>query len=148
MTRFLWQLRYANGRRTLCELPELWNMGHKLVAIRANNKMASVGSSRNSCATIGISQPSQRYMPRDFAWYATVWEVEAESYSKIRQIWRTSFYIDGCVNLRTVALRQPIFKQEKWWETIRLGLNYCSIGSSQPPSPSRDTRPLTCHFLL
>jgi hypothetical protein len=27
--------------------------------------MASVGSSRNGCATIGRSQPSQRDMPRD-----------------------------------------------------------------------------------
>jgi hypothetical protein len=42
------------------------------------NKMASVGSSPNGCATIGISQPSQRIVPRDFAQYATVGEVEVE----------------------------------------------------------------------
>jgi hypothetical protein len=30
------------------------------------------------------------------------------SRSKIRQIWRTSFYIDGCFTLRTEALRLQI----------------------------------------
>jgi hypothetical protein len=33
----------------------------------------------NGWATIGISLPLQRYVLRDFARYATVWEVEAES---------------------------------------------------------------------
>jgi hypothetical protein len=53
-------------------------MIHKLLAFRAKNKIASVGSARNDCVTIGILQPSQHNMPRDFARYATVGEVEAE----------------------------------------------------------------------
>jgi hypothetical protein len=44
----------------------------------------------------------------------------------------------------TVALRRPIFKQIKGSATISLGLNYCSMGSSQ--SPSHDTVPLS--FIL
>jgi hypothetical protein len=51
----------------------------------------------------------------------------------------TSFYIDGCGTLRTVALRRPIFKPKKGSATISLGLNYCSMGLSQPPF--RDTVP-------
>jgi hypothetical protein len=39
----------------------------------------SVGSLHNGCATIGILQPSQRNMQRDFARNATVGEVEAKS---------------------------------------------------------------------
>jgi hypothetical protein len=70
--------------------------------------------------------------------YAKVGEVATES-SKIRRIWRTCFYIDGCAIVRTVALKWPIFKQKKGCTTISIGLNYCSIGSSQPPS--RDTVP-------
>jgi hypothetical protein len=54
--------------------------------------------------------------------------------SKIRQIWRTCFYIDGCATVRTIALKWPIFEQKKGPATICLGLNYCSMGSSQPPS--------------
>jgi hypothetical protein len=67
------------------------------------------------------------------------------SRSKIRRIWRTSVYIDGCGTLRTVALSRPIFKQKKGSATISLGLNYCCMGSSH--SPSRDTVPLTRGFL-
>jgi hypothetical protein len=52
-------------------------MDHR-VAVHAKNKMASVCSLRIGCATIGILQPSQRDMPRDFAQYATVGEIEAE----------------------------------------------------------------------
>jgi hypothetical protein len=37
-------------------------------------------------------------------------------------------------------LKWPIFKQKKGGATISLGLNYCSMGSSQPQS--RDTVPL------
>jgi hypothetical protein len=51
------------------------------------------------------------------------------SCSKIRRILRTTFYIDGCITLRTVALRRPIFKV---CVTISSGLNFCSMGSSQP----------------
>jgi hypothetical protein len=47
------------------------------------------------------------------------------------------FYIVRCGTLWTVALRRPIFKQNKGSATISLGLNYSSRGSSQ--SPSRDT---------
>jgi hypothetical protein len=35
--------------------------------VRAKYKMASVGSSRNGCATIGTSQLAQRDVSRDFA---------------------------------------------------------------------------------
>jgi hypothetical protein len=49
-------------------------------------------------------------------------------------------YIDGCTTVQTVALNWPIFKQKKGRATICLGLNSCSMGSSQPPS--RDTVPL------
>jgi hypothetical protein len=45
-----------------CELPER-KMDHRLVAVREKNKMASFGSLHNSCATIGVSQPSQRDEP-------------------------------------------------------------------------------------
>jgi hypothetical protein len=38
------------------------------------------------------------------------------------------------------ALKLMIFKQKKGFANISLGLNYCSMGSSQPP-PSRDTVP-------
>jgi hypothetical protein len=56
------------------------------------------------------SGSSQKY----FAQYATVEEVEAKSSRiKIRRIWKTSVYIEGCVTLRTVALRHPIFEQKK-----------------------------------
>jgi hypothetical protein len=48
-------------------------MDHRHVAIGAKNKLVNVGSLRNGCATIGISQPSQRDMPRD------KYELEAES---------------------------------------------------------------------
>jgi hypothetical protein len=48
---------------------------------------------------------------------------------------------DGFGTLRTVALRWPIFKPKKGPATISLGLNYCSMGLSQPPF--RDTVPLT-----
>jgi hypothetical protein len=48
---------------------------YKLVAVHAKkNKMASVGSSRNGCATIGRSQPSLHDMPRD------KYELEVKSY--------------------------------------------------------------------
>jgi hypothetical protein len=67
------------------------------------------------------------------------------SRSKIRRIWRTSFYIEGCGTLQTVALRWPIFKQKKGSTNISLGRNYCSMGSSH--LPSHDTGPLKCFFI-
>jgi hypothetical protein len=55
-------------------------MDHRLVAVRTKKKnLARIGSSHNGCATIGILQPSQRDMPKDFVLYATVGEVEAYS---------------------------------------------------------------------
>jgi hypothetical protein len=55
------------------ELLEPQKMDHRLLAVSAKNKMASVGSLRNGCATIGILQLWQRDMPRDKS------ELEAES---------------------------------------------------------------------
>jgi hypothetical protein len=45
------------------------------------------------------------------------------SLSKIRRIWRTCFYIDGCATVRTVALKWPIFKKKKGFATISLLLH-------------------------
>jgi hypothetical protein len=42
-------------------------------------------------------------------------------------------------------LKWPIFKQKKGCATISLGLNYCSMGSSQPPF--RDSVPFYCGVL-
>jgi hypothetical protein len=53
-------------------------MDHRLVAVHAKNNMANVGSSRHCLCDLGISQPPQREMPRDFARYAKVGEVDAE----------------------------------------------------------------------
>jgi hypothetical protein len=60
--------------------------------------MASVGSLRNSCMTIGILRPSQRDMSMDVA---HIGEVDAESKQNSP---------DGCVTLQAVTLRRPIFK--------------------------------------
>jgi hypothetical protein len=54
----------------LDELIELRKMDHRLLEVRAKNKMANVGSS-NGCATIGISPLSQCHVPRDIDRYAT-----------------------------------------------------------------------------
>jgi hypothetical protein len=117
----LWRLRYANGRTTIARLTEPRKMDHKLLSFR------------NGCATIGIPQPSQRDVPRDFVQYATVrgrrsWVIGKSG------VWRTSFYIIGCVTLRTVALRPAIFKQEEGFATISFGRIYHSMFLSQPPS--------------
>jgi hypothetical protein len=63
----------------LHELPEPRKTDHKLVAVRAKHNMANVGSSRHCLCDLGISQPPQCAMPRDFALYAKVGEVDAES---------------------------------------------------------------------
>jgi hypothetical protein len=60
--------------------------------------------------------------------------------SKICQIWRPCFNIDGYTTLWAVALKRPIFKQKKGFVNISLGLNFCSIDSSWPRS--HDTVPL------
>jgi hypothetical protein len=65
--------------QALHELPELRKMDNRLLSVHEKNKMANVGSSHNGCAKLGTQQPSQRDMPRDFAQYATIGEVEAES---------------------------------------------------------------------
>jgi hypothetical protein len=49
------------------------------VAVGAKNKTVNVGSSGHCLCDLGISQPPQRDMPRDFAQYAKVEEVGAES---------------------------------------------------------------------
>jgi hypothetical protein len=67
--RLCW-LRYAKVAQPLHELPELRKMDHGLVAVRAKNKMANVGSSRHCLRDLGILQPPQRDMPRNFARYA------------------------------------------------------------------------------
>jgi hypothetical protein len=54
-------------------------MDQRLVSVRAKIKMANVGSSRHCLCDLGISQPPQRDMPRDFARYAKVGEVGAKS---------------------------------------------------------------------
>jgi hypothetical protein len=62
------------------------------------------GISRNGCAAVGISRPSQRDLPID---------LEDESYRiKISRIWRTSFDIDGCSTIRAVAFRRAIFNRK------------------------------------
>jgi hypothetical protein len=61
--------KYSNTH----ELPQPQKIDNRLVAVRAENKMASVGSSHMGYATIGILQLSQSNMPRDKS------ELEAES---------------------------------------------------------------------
>jgi hypothetical protein len=52
------------------------------------------------------------------------------------------FYIYGCAALWPVALKRLIFKREKLFANLSLGLYryYCSIGPYRPPS--RDTVPI------
>jgi hypothetical protein len=87
--------------------------------------MASVGSSRNGGTTIGISLPSQRDMLTDVNRYATVVEKSAGFREPV-------FYIDKCVALRTVALDGRFLIRKKGSATISVGLNYFSMGLSQP----------------
>jgi hypothetical protein len=79
MTRRLCKLRYAKVAQPLHELSEPRKMDHRLVVVRAKNKMANVGSSRHCLCDLGISQPPQRDMPRDFVQCVKVGEVDAES---------------------------------------------------------------------
>jgi hypothetical protein len=53
----------------------------------------------------------------------------------------TRFYIDGRATRRAVALRRPIFKRNKGFANLSLGLNYHSKALHRPPS--RDTIPLS-----
>jgi hypothetical protein len=92
--------------------------------------IVSVGSLRNGCATIGISQPSQHDMLRDKA--------ESDgSGEPVLNRWITS--------VRSEALRRPILKRKKGFVTISFGLIYHSMVSYQPPS--RDTVPLIQHIV-
>jgi hypothetical protein len=79
MTRRLCRLRYAKVANPLLKLLEPQKMDNRLVAVCAKNKMANVGSSRHCLCDLGKSQPPQRDMKRDFARYAKVGEVNAES---------------------------------------------------------------------
>jgi hypothetical protein len=67
------------------------------------------------------------------------------SRSKISQIQKPCFNINGCATLWTIALKWPIFKRKKGFANISLGLNYCSMGTSWPRS--HDTVPLI-HFII
>jgi hypothetical protein len=66
------------SQQPLRELPEPQKMDHKLMEVHAINKMANAGSSCHCLGDLGISQPPQRDMPRDFARYVKVGEVDAE----------------------------------------------------------------------
>jgi hypothetical protein len=44
-----------------------------------------------------------------------------------------------------VPLKRPIFHRKKVIANFSLGLNYCSIGQSRPPS--RDTVPLSFNII-
>jgi hypothetical protein len=79
MTRHLCRLGYAKVAQPLRELPEPQKMDHRLVAVRAKNKMANVGSLRHCLCNLDISQPPQHNMPGDLAQYAKVRDVEAKS---------------------------------------------------------------------
>jgi hypothetical protein len=74
-TQLHWWVRYANGHTTIVQTARAAANG----PVHAKNKKVSVGSMPNGSATIGILQPLQHDMSRNFAWYVTVGEVEAES---------------------------------------------------------------------
>jgi hypothetical protein len=78
ITRRLCRLQNAKIAQPLRELSEPLKMDHRLVEVCAKNKTANVGSSRHCLYDLGISQRPQRDMPRDFARYAKVGEVDAE----------------------------------------------------------------------
>jgi hypothetical protein len=84
--------------------------------------------------TISISQLSQRDVPMHLM----------PSRFKIRRIWRTVFILMDALTVRTVALRQAIFKLEKGFITISLSLIYHAMVLSQPPS--RDAVPLKLYY--
>jgi hypothetical protein len=113
----------------LCELPTLVVLFFALTTKSLWSIFCGSGSSRNGSAAVGILRPSQRDMP---------------SHSKIRRIWRSSFHINGCSTVWTVALRRLIFKRKKGFATISLILIYHSI----PQLPFCDTFPLTSFRLL
>jgi hypothetical protein len=129
----------GNSRKVFHDLPSLLSSGpreilcYKAVAVRARNKMVSVGSSWNSCAAIGRSQLPQHDMPRNKS------ELEAESKQNPPDL-ENRFIINGCTTVWTEALRWAILNGKKGFATISLDLIYHSIILSQ--LPSRETFPL------
>jgi hypothetical protein len=75
---------------------------YKIVAVWAKNKITSVGSSCNGCATIGRLQPSQ-HMPREKS------ELEAKSYQCLLDLENRFLHWWVC----SLDLRQTIFKRKK-----------------------------------
>jgi hypothetical protein len=116
-------------------------MDSRHLAVRPKNKMASVGSSRNSCAAIAIPQQSLRNMPTDFAQYATVGKVKP-SCSKIRRIWSTGFYIDGFTTIQycrwTMALFLALIPTYSLVELFRYQLFCCKLDKSIVSENSHD----------
>jgi hypothetical protein len=111
-------------KQPLCEMPEPYKTDHRLVAVRAKKVLAVYAM---GVWSIGLLQPSQHDMPRDFAWYGTVGEVEAKSKK-------------NPLNLENKFLQESsVFQHKKGSQTIS-SVNSCSMGSSQ--SPSLDTVPL------
>jgi hypothetical protein len=82
-TRRLCRLQYAKVAQPLRKLSELRKMDHRLVAVRRKNKMANVFNLRHCLYDLGISQTPQCDMPRDFARYAKVGEVDAKSWQNL-----------------------------------------------------------------
>jgi hypothetical protein len=87
-------------------LPEPRNMHHRLLAVRAKNKMASVGSSRYGCTTIGISRLSQGDMPMEVA--RPIFHSQGSRRRVVAKSAGSREPVHGCVTLRTVALRRPV----------------------------------------
>jgi hypothetical protein len=86
---------------------------------------------RNRCATIGISQQSQRHMPMSYRSRVVTNPPNLEN----QFLHRWMCY----------SLKRPILKQTKVVATIILALNYCSICLSQ--FPSRDSVPLIFRYI-
>jgi hypothetical protein len=101
--------------------------------------MANVGRSRHCLCDLGISQPPQRDMQRDFAQYAKVGEVDADAEMQNPADLENLFLHQWMHYCTDCSFEMAEFKQKKGCATISLGLIYCSMGSSQPPS--RDTCP-------
>jgi hypothetical protein len=125
-------------------------------------------------ATVGISRPSQRDLPRDFAQYATAgrfWQIfiqpdpavkvrYANGRPKIAQIANTRQWISGRVVAKSARSGGPVFTSMdallygplllrqaifKWKKVLAaISLGIISMGSSCPRS--RDTVPLNMYF--
>jgi hypothetical protein len=104
----------CQGRTIIAQTARAAKNGSQTCGSGEKNKMANVSSSGHCLCDLGILQPLQRDMPRDFARYAKVGEVDPESW--------LCFYIDGCTTVGTIALKWLIFKQEKGCAAISLAL--------------------------